>query len=76
MYYLSLPFPPLEVGLLNPARGTESAVSSPSRVWVEPKKKSILVHFSLKMHLVRAIVTLVCKILGVLEQNLGTLEPP
>jgi len=52
-----LPFPPLHPFRSKPlnytARGLGSAVSSPSRAWAELKRKSNLVHFSLKIwHLV------------------------
>jgi len=48
---ISSPFPllPLEVGPWNPAGCLGSAVSSPSGSGAEPRPKSNLVHFSLKI---------------------------
>ena len=54
---------PLEVGHLNPARGSVGAVSSPVGSGAEPQPKSILVHFSVKIwHLVATILMIFLRI--------------
>jgi len=60
LHFPSLSSPPLEVGPLNPARGLESAVSSPSGVWGGAPPKSDLVHFSLKIWHVVATIFMIC----------------
>jgi len=59
----SLPSPPLEVGPLNPARGSGERWSSPAGSGAEPQPKSNLVHFSLKIwHLVATILMIFLRI--------------
>ena len=54
---------PLEVGSLNPARGSgEALLAPPARSGAEPQPKSNLVHFSLKiLHLVATILVILVK---------------
>ena len=59
----SLPPLPLEVGPLNPARGSGRALlAPPAGSGAEPQPKSNLVHFSLKIrHLVAKILMILVK---------------
>jgi len=61
--YPSFPTPPLEVGPLNPARGSGGALlAPPAGSGAEPQPKTILVHFSLKIrHLVATILMILVK---------------